>query len=97
MAFYSQIPGAVLERHRPGRLAIFRIGKGRIGLLQLPGRGFHVEIETTDVDGMYEQVKQAGCKVGRPLADRPWGERDFTIFDPDGNMVEFAAPASKAP
>jgi uncharacterized glyoxalase superfamily protein PhnB len=32
-------------------------------------------------------VVEGGARVMRPIQDRPWGARDFTILDPDGNAV----------
>jgi uncharacterized glyoxalase superfamily protein PhnB len=31
----------------------------------------------------------AGIKILNPLAPRPWNMKDFTISDPDGNMLHF--------
>ena len=86
--FYERIPGAVLQQHRPGQFALFQIGAGRLGLLQL-GKGFHVEISTDDVDDLYTQVRAGGIEPDGPPQDRPWGERTFTATDPDGNTIEF--------
>ena len=88
--FYSRIPGAEMLVHRPGMFAMFRMGAGRLGLLQanLP-RPFHVELEVPDLDAMYQELKQAGVEPESPPTDRPWGERDFHVIDPDGNILEF--------
>lgn len=39
---------------------------------------WHVALSALDVDGV----------VG-PVADRPWGMREFEVADPDGNTVRF--------
>jgi catechol 2,3-dioxygenase-like lactoylglutathione lyase family enzyme len=87
--FYERIPGAVLEAHRPGEFALFRIGKSHLGLLQSKSAGLHLEVNTPDVDRYYDRLLAAGVEpVGAPR-DRPWGERTFNVRDPDGNMIEF--------
>jgi catechol 2,3-dioxygenase-like lactoylglutathione lyase family enzyme len=94
--FYARIPGAVMEAHRPGEFALFRIGQARLGLLTRRflrdgGPGFHVEISTAEggVDELYEEVRAAGIEPSGPPADRSWGERTFHVTDPDGNLLEF--------
>ncbi|OLD26671.1 MAG: hypothetical protein AUJ02_01855 [Chloroflexi bacterium 13_1_40CM_3_65_12] len=87
--FYARIPGAVLEAHRRGEFALFRIGKAHLGLLQSKTTGLHLEVNTADVDAFYDRVIAAGIEpVGAPR-DRPWGERTFNVRDPDGNLIEF--------
>ena len=87
--FYERIPDAVLEAHRPGEFALFRIGQARLGLLQSKTIGLHLEVNTPDVDQYYDRLVSAGVKpVGEPR-DRPWGERTFSVRDPDGNLLEF--------
>ncbi|MGO8672609.1 MAG: VOC family protein [Capsulimonadaceae bacterium] len=87
--FYSKVPGAELVMQFPGQFAMFRIGKGRLGLLQHSGTKFHVEIETDDLDTMHEELIAAGIVPDEPPTVRSWGERDFRVTDPDGNMLEF--------
>lgn len=95
--FYARIPGAVLESHRPGEFALFRIGKSHLGLLQSTTTGLHLEVSTADVDDFYKRLVAAGVKpVGAPR-DRPWGERTFNVRDPDGNLLEFQQRARTAP
>jgi catechol 2,3-dioxygenase-like lactoylglutathione lyase family enzyme len=88
-AFYERIPGVVLAAHRPGEFALFEIGGGLLGLLQLPKGGFHIEIGASDLDGIHERLVQAGIRPAGPPRDRPWGERTFNLIDPDGNVLEF--------
>ncbi len=89
--FYRRIPGAQVVHHRPGQFAMLQIGKSRLGLLRRTQDKFHLEIEAVDLDEMYRQLKEAGLEPESPPVDRPWGERDFWILDPDGNTVEFGA------
>lgn len=88
---------AVLRAHprcgsrfaRPGEFALFRIGKAHLGLLQSKKVGMHLEVNTPDVDEFHEELIAAGVEAVSPPRDRPWGERTFTVRDPDGNLIEF--------
>jgi catechol 2,3-dioxygenase-like lactoylglutathione lyase family enzyme len=87
--FYERIPGAVLDAHRPGEFALFRIGKAYLGLLQSKKTGLHLEVNTPDVDQFYSKLVAAGVEAVSAPRDRPWGERTFNVRDPDGNLIEF--------
>lgn len=93
LEFYTKIPGAEIEIHRPGLIAILRIGQGRLGLLQRAAGRFHVELEVDDLDALYENLRQAGIEPKGPPVKHPWGERDFQVVDPDGFVLEFEADA----
>jgi catechol 2,3-dioxygenase-like lactoylglutathione lyase family enzyme len=97
LAFYNRLPGAVVEFHKPGLFAMVRIGRGRLGLLQRAAGRFHVELEVDDLDGFYDEVRQAGIEPKGPPVRHPWGERDFQVIDPDGFALEFEAGSDDAP
>ena len=46
------------------------------------------------VDAYYRQVSLAGAKVVTPLAQRPYGMRDFRVVDPSGNELSFGEASS---
>ncbi len=52
------------------------------------GRLF-ARIPVGDVDSLFEQCAQNGVNVSVEPIDRPWGMREFTVEDPDGNRFEF--------
>ena len=89
LAFYTRIPGTTVEVHRPGLIAILRIGQGRLGLLQRAAGRFHVELEVDKLDALYDALRQAGIEPKGPPVRHPWGERDFQVIDPDGFALEF--------
>jgi len=90
LEFYTRIPGAQVEMHRPGSFALLSIGNGRLSLLKEGPT--HLEFETPDPDRLYQQLKTAGLAVEAPPSLKPWGEYDFTIHDPDGHCLEFDSP-----
>jgi uncharacterized glyoxalase superfamily protein PhnB len=51
---------------------------------------FHIEIGTTDLDSVYERVREAGIEPEKRPKDS-WGDRSFLVKDPDGYWVEFDA------
>jgi catechol 2,3-dioxygenase-like lactoylglutathione lyase family enzyme len=54
----------------------------------------NVRILTGDVDAMWQLVESLGLRVEQPIADRYYGLRDFTVFDPDGFGLRFAGAVS---
>ncbi|MBW2282697.1 MAG: VOC family protein [Deltaproteobacteria bacterium] len=42
---------------------------------------------TSGIDDLFAALVEGGARVMRPIQGRPWGARDFTILDPDGNAV----------
>lgn len=50
----------------------------------------NVRIMVPDVDRYWEKALAAKARVTRPIDDRYYGLRDFTIVDPDGFGVRFA-------
>ena len=46
-------------------------------------------VVTDRVDELYEQVKRAGVTIVGELADKDYGNRDFSIADPEGNYWSF--------
>jgi len=51
-------------------------------------------IEAPDLEDFYLRLTEEGVKIVDPLADRPWGQAEFTIEDLGGNWLTFwKAPA----
>ena len=42
-----------------------------------------------DIDGSYEELKSSGANIVEPLERKPWGLRQFTVMDLDGNLFYF--------
>jgi catechol 2,3-dioxygenase-like lactoylglutathione lyase family enzyme len=86
--FYRKIPSFKQVAHRPGQFALFEVGDGLLGLLQLPKPGFHVEIDVSDLDEMYRRLAATDLQPSSLPRDRPWGERTINLVDPDGYVLE---------
>ena len=92
--FYRRLPGAAVLFHLPGRFAMLRLGAGRLGLLADRKRPFHVELEVPDLAEAAAELRRLGCETDGPTR-RQWGEEDVLVTDPDGNLLEFAAPRGR--
>lgn len=57
----------------------------------LDGRNDRICLAFTvdDVDAEYRRLKDMGVEIVTPPADRPWGARNMSFRDPDGNTVYF--------
>ena len=42
-----------------------------------------------DVDATYNELKSLGANIVEPLERKPWGLRQFTVEDQDGNRFYF--------
>lgn len=53
-------------------------------------------IEATDLADFQSRLQAAGARIIDPLADRPWGQAEFTVEDHEGNWLTFweATPSS---
>ena len=46
-------------------------------------------MEAEDLEELYDALQETGAKIVDPLADRPWGQAEFTVEDPMGNWLTF--------
>lgn len=42
-----------------------------------------------DIDATYEELRSSGARIVEPLEEKPWGLRQFTVEDIDGNRFYF--------
>lgn len=47
---------------------------------------------TTDIDALHARLEAAGAAICAGIGDRPWGNRDFGVRDPDGYHIIVARP-----
>jgi uncharacterized glyoxalase superfamily protein PhnB len=54
-------------------------------------------IEEPELEAYYARLRDAGVRIVDPLAERPWGQSEFTVEDHAGNWLTFwAATAAEA-
>jgi len=46
-------------------------------------------IEAADLESFHSRLLAAEARIIDPLADRPWGQAEFTVEDHDGNWLSF--------
>lgn len=52
------------------------------------GLGLYLTIEVEDVDELYHDIKKKGIEIKIDIRDEPWGDRHFSIEDPNGVGVD---------
>ena len=53
------------------------------------GDHLHLYLNVVDLDAAFEAVK-GKAEVVYPITTKPWGNREFTILDPDGHTIYLA-------
>lgn len=89
-------------KHNPPDPAFAKAGAAEIMLVEMweevteeaPQRGLSIYLFTEEIDAYYAQVlpKLEASPYGElaiPLQDRPWGQREFHVIDPDGAELRF--------
>jgi uncharacterized glyoxalase superfamily protein PhnB len=46
-------------------------------------------MEASDLAAFHSRLVTAGARVVDPLAERPWGQEEFTVEDHEGNWLTF--------
>jgi len=49
-------------------------------------------LQVSNLEEVYERVKQLGVAIRDPLQKRPWGATDFRIIDPNGAYLRITSP-----
>lgn len=96
-AFYAEKLGFEPGTDTP-QVKGFRFGSGHLAIHQenrpeaerIYQGGFYAALTVEDVDSYHAELAKRGVEVGE-IRDWPWGERSFTVSDPDGYQWTFAA------
>lgn len=50
-----------------------------------------VYIRTSDIDDWYEELRHRKVEIhpAGPLEVKPWGQKEFSLLDPDNNLLTF--------
>ncbi|TXJ22490.1 MAG: VOC family protein [Chitinophagaceae bacterium] len=53
-----------------------------------------VYIRTNDITSLYQSLldKKVSIHPNAPLETKPWGQREFSLVDPDNNLITFGQP-----
>jgi uncharacterized glyoxalase superfamily protein PhnB len=54
-----------------------------------------VYIRTEAIDDWYRYLTENGIAIhpNGHLSDKPWGQREFSLLDPDNNLLTFGQPS----
>ena len=44
-------------------------------------------LRVDDADGYYDELKAKGIEIMSPIADKPWGMREFGLRTPEGHRI----------
>jgi predicted enzyme related to lactoylglutathione lyase len=93
--FYVNFVGLELEYRQGDKFASFLFeGGGRLGVKlkaedrEVPGAQT-VFIEVSEIEPLYEQMKQKGAEIIKELQVTKGFGQNFSILDPDQNKVQF--------
>ncbi len=51
---------------------------------------FMVYLRVNDIEGLYDEFRALDLiHPNAPLQDRPWGQREFAVLDPNGALLTF--------
>lgn len=54
--------------------------------------GLILNFEVTDVDTVYDELRQKGIEIAQPIRDEPFGQRHFIARDPNGILLDVITP-----
>ena len=54
------------------------------------GRGYWLNLDVADADAEHARLSAAGVEIIAPLEDKPWGDRQFVVRDPNGVLIAIA-------
>ncbi|MEM3566776.1 MAG: VOC family protein [Candidatus Bathyarchaeia archaeon] len=91
--FYEEILG-LEKKYEYSSYVGFECGGVEIGLIPKLKKGERaslspsVEFLVDDVEKFYKELKSKGVKFVKGLHEEPWGGKQATFTDPDGNILE---------
>lgn len=84
--------------------AIVRMGQAVFGLSTADNdqTGAHVQFmvyipEDNNIDLLYSKVQQQGVAINQEIKDGYWGDRTFSVLDPDGYLISMAKIVQQVP
>ena len=63
---------------------------GLVSAKSLPAQPGGLVVFVEDGDAHYSHAKSAGAKIDSPPTDQPYGQREYSARDPEGNLWYFA-------
>ncbi|MBM4010014.1 MAG: VOC family protein [Planctomycetes bacterium] len=60
-----------------------------IPMTDVPDHSWFAYLHVRDAAGLYREYRARGVGIWHPLADKPWGMREFAIVTPDGHRIVY--------
>ena len=100
-AFYTQLFGCEVV-FESDWFVLLELGGSELGFMlpnleeQAPifhkplinGEGMWITIDVDDVDAEYQRIQSSGSDIVMEIRDEPWGDRHFSLKDPNGIAVD---------
>ena len=90
--YYRDVLGFEIGWLYPGK-EIGAVSRGNVAIFfrrrQKPFEPAVHWVFAPDIDATYEELRSSGTKIVEPLEKKPWGLRQFTVEDLDGNRFYF--------
>lgn len=96
--FETEWDGGLYATFQKGEDSLFMFDRKHfaesIGAVYTPSNSINLTMEmylrfkTAEVDSVYAKMKNLGIKIIEELSTKPWGQRNFFITDPEGNIIE---------
>ena len=62
-----------------------------------PGMWLHLDVQKSDeVDELHQEWEAKGARIVEAPANRPWGNYEMRVADPDGHTFRVASPAKRS-
>lgn len=94
IGFFTKLGFACRGRYGdPPSFAVLYLGSDERHVIHLMKRdsvsadAFGLYVQVANVDGVYASAVAAGLEIVYPLADQPYGLRDFAVIGPDAIRV----------
>ncbi len=100
VCYYEKKLGFRIAMEMPeGDYAVMERDDVAIHLFQRDGSNpsrtsFHVF--TDGLDELYGEFQRSGARISQGIVRKPWGTRDFRVFDDDGNEIKFTEPLQES-
>lgn len=94
VAHYRDVLGFSINYQMEGFAVIDR-DRARILLITKTARHSGISscyVYVTDADALHAELTAKGANVEAAPVSRPWGLREFRVFDPEGNILTLGQP-----
>lgn len=96
-AYFKEKLGFKLEFTAPGweflSFGIFKVMMGNcpdaMSARETGDHSYFAHCLVENVDDVYHELSLRGADIIQPIADKPWGLREFTVTTPDGHRITY--------